>query len=96
MDFDLSDEHRLIQRTVRDFADGEGVGERVAAAPAVLLGEGDAHEAQLAEPADDVVGEALFLVELLRDRGDLALGEVAHGALDEPVLVGEVEVHEQA
>src|ERR1700758_1804355 len=24
MDFDLSDEHRLIQRTVRDFAQGEG------------------------------------------------------------------------
>src|SRR3712207_7813886 len=36
-----------------------------------LLGEGDAHEPELAELADDLVGEALLAVELLRDGRDL-------------------------
>src|SRR5204862_3351739 len=76
-----------------ELLDGEYVGERVAAAAAVVLGEGNAHEVELAEPAHDVVGEGLRAVELLGDRCDLATREVANGALDQAVLVGQVEVH---
>ena len=41
----------------------------------------------------DLVREALLAVELLGDRRDLLDGEVADGALDQAVLVGEVEQH---
>ena len=76
-----------------ELLDGDRVGQRVAAAAAVLLREGDAHHAQLAELRDDLVREALLAVELLGHRRDLLLGEVAHGAADEVVVGGEVEVH---
>ncbi len=42
---------------------------------------------------DDLVGEGLRAVELLGHRRDLALGELPHGAADQLVLGGEVEVH---
>ena len=77
----------------RELLDGERVGERVAPAAAVLLRERDPHQPELAELGDDLVGEALLAVELLRDGLDLALGEVADGAADQLVVVGEVEVH---
>ena len=77
----------------RELLDRERVGERVAAATAVLLGEGDPHQVQRAELADDLVGEGLRAVELLGDRRDLALGELADGAADQLVIGREVEVH---
>ena len=77
----------------RELLDGQRVGQRVAARAAVLLGERDPHQAEVAELGDDLVREALLAVELLGDRRDLALGEVAHGAPDQLVVVGEVEVH---
>ncbi len=77
----------------RQLLDGERVGQRVAAAAAVLLGERDSHQVELAELLDDLVGEGLRAVELLGDRRDLALGEFAHRAPDQLVLGGEVEVH---
>ncbi len=80
----------------RELLHRERVGERVAAAAAVLLGEGDAHQAQRAELGDDLIGEGLRAVELLGDRRDLALGELAHGAADQLVVGGEVEVHRRA
>ena len=85
------DRHRGVH--ARELLDGERVGERVAAAAAVLLGEGDAHQVQLPQLGDDLVGEGLRAVELLGDRRDLALGEFAHGAADQLVVGGEVEVH---
>ena len=48
---------------------------------------------ELAELLDDLVRERLRAVELLRDRRDLLLGEVAHRAPDQLVVVGEIEVH---
>ena len=48
---------------------------------------------QLAELADDLVGEALLAVELLRDGRDLVAGEVPDQLLDRPVVVGQQEVH---
>ena len=41
------------------------VGQHIAAGAAVLLGEVDAHHAQLAHLLDGLHGEALFLIELL-------------------------------
>ena len=85
------DRHRGVH--ARQLLDGQRVGERVAAAAAVLLGKRDPHQVQLAELRDDLVGERLRPVELLGDRRDLALGELAHGAPDQLVVGGEVEVH---
>jgi len=76
-----------------EFLDGQRVGQRVAAPAAVLLGERDAHEPQLAKLGGDRVGKGLGGVELPGHRSDLAAGEVAHRAADELVVVGEVEVH---
>ena len=71
----------------RQLLDAERVGEGVAAAAAVLLREGNAHEAELAELGDDLVGEGLGPVELLGDRGDLVAGEIADRVAQQPLLV---------
>ena len=47
----------------------------------------------VAELSDELVREALLAVQLLGDGRDLVGREVAHGALDQAVVVGEVEVH---
>ena len=60
---------------------------------AVLLRERDAHQPELAELGDDLVGEALLAIQRLGHRRHLALGEVADGAADQLVVVREVEVH---
>ena len=73
--------------------DRERVGERVGAAAPVLLRERDAHQAELAHLRDELVGKRLGAVELLGDRRHLVAGEVAHGVAQQPLLVGEVEVH---
>ena len=62
-------------------------------AAAVGLRERDPHQPEPAELGHDLVREALLAVELLRDGLHLALGEVADGAADQLVVVGEVEVH---
>ena len=68
--------------------------ERVSLPPAaVLLGDRHAHQSQLGELADQVVGEAMLPVELLRLGRDLLLGEVPDRAPDELLLFAEVEVH---
>ena len=46
-----------------------------------------------ASSADELVREAVLAVELLGDRRDPLLGELAHGRPDELVLGREVEVH---
>ena len=50
-----------------ELLDGERVGEVVGAAAAVLLGEGDPHQPELAHLRDELVGEGLRPVELLGD-----------------------------
>ena len=74
--------------------DGERVGERVGAAAAVLLGERDAHQPQLAHLRHELVGEGLGAVELLGDRRDLVAREVAHRVAEQALLVCELEVHQ--
>ena len=83
--------HRVI--ATLELLDRERVGERVAARAAVLLRERDPHQPELPELGDDLVGEALLAIQRLGHRRHLALGEVADGAADQLVVVGEVEVH---
>ena len=77
----------------RQLLDRDRVRDRVGAAAAVLLGNRHAHQPELGQLGDEVVGEAVLAVELLGDRGDLLLGEVADRAPDELLLLREVEVH---
>jgi hypothetical protein len=65
----------------------------VIAAAAVFLGDRNTHEPEFGETRDDVVGKSMLAVELLRDRGDPLLRELADRAAEQLVLVGEVEVH---
>ena len=71
----------------RQLLDGDRVGERVAAAAAVLLRDRDAHQPELGEPRDDVVREAVLAVELLRDGRDPLLGEGANRRAEQLVLL---------
>ena len=79
----------------RELLDRERVGEVAGAAAAVLLGVGDAHQAEFAELLHDLVREALGAVELLRDRLYLALRRNPDQALDVALLVGQIEVHKR-
>ena len=63
------------------------------AGAAVLLGEDDAEEAELARLGDDLAGELLALVDLVDDRIDLAAGELPRGLLDGALLVGQGKIH---
>ena len=74
--------------------DGKRIGERVGAAAAVLLGERDAHQPQLAHLRHQLVWEGLGAVELLGDGADLVAREVAHRVADQALFVGEREVHQ--
>ena len=79
----------------RQLLDGDRVRNRVAARAAVLLGNRQAHQAELGELRDELVREARLAVELLGDRRHARLGEVADGAPDELLLVRQLEVHER-
>ena len=90
--------HRDADRGVHpgQLLDRQGVGEGVGAAAPVLLGEGDTHQPQLAHLGDDLVGEGLGPVELLRDRRDLGPGELPNRVAKQPLLVAQLEIHDQA
>ena len=62
-------------------------------APPYSSGIGHAHQPELRELRDELVREARLAVELLGDRRDLRLRELADGAADQLLLVGELEVH---
>ena len=77
----------------RQLLDRDRVRQRVEARAAQLLGHRHPHQAEPAERRDDRVGEAALAVELLGDRRDLALGDLAHGRAQGDLLVGEPLVH---
>jgi hypothetical protein len=77
----------------RQLLDRDGVGDGVRSAAAVLLGDRHAHQAELGELRDQVVGKTRLAVELLGHWCDALLREVAHGLPDELVLRVELEVH---
>ena len=69
------------------------VSQNVAAGAAVLLGEVDAHHAQLSHLLDGLHGEALFLIDLLGQGLDLVLGELAVHLADHLMLFRQVKIH---
>ena len=60
---------------------------------AVLRGERDPHQAELAELAHDLVGKRLAGIQLAGDGCDAIARELAHRLAQQRVIVGEVEVH---
>ena len=77
----------------RQLLDRECVRDRVASRTAVLLRDRQAHQPELRQLGDELVGEARLAVELLGDRRDPFERELAHRAADELLLLGEVEIH---
>lgn len=75
------------------FLGDERVGEVVAAGAAVLLGDGEAEEAQVAEFLHDGPVDALGAVPVGGVRGDLAVGERAGEAARGFLLLAELQVH---
>jgi hypothetical protein len=71
-----------------ELLDDHRVGRQVQAHPAVLLGDRDAEEAELLHLLDDRLGELVLVVELLGDRDDLVVDELAHHLGDRLLLVG--------
>jgi hypothetical protein len=77
-----------------DLLDGDGVGERVEAGAALILGDRDAQPAELTDPAHDLGREASLAFVLVDDGRDLGQHEVADRLAEQRVLRGEVEVHD--
>ena len=77
----------------RELLDRDRVREHVAARTSVLLWDRKAHQAELAELGDELVGEATLEVELRRDGLDALVGEVRTVSRMSSCSGGEVEVH---
>jgi hypothetical protein len=80
--------------SARELLDHEHVREEVGPRAAVLLGEADAHQAELGELAEDVAWEMVLAVPLRRVRLDLGADEVARERLDLLLLGRTLEVHQ--
>ena len=65
----------------------EGIGHHVRPAAAAVLGDEEAHEAELAHTAHGVRREAGLAVDGLRDRAQFLLGEFPRHVLDRALLV---------
>ena len=76
-----------------DLLDGHGVGERVEARSALVLGDRDPEPAELADAPHDVGRESTLPFVLLDDRRHLGEHEVADRVAEQDVLGGKVEVH---
>ena len=72
-----------------DLLDREAGGQEVAAEPAEPLREVEREEVVRRQQLLDVPGELGRPVDLRRARGDLLVGELAHGVAQEPLLVGQ-------
>ena len=77
----------------RQLLDGDRVEQRVATRTADFLGERDAHQPERGHLLDDLVREAVLAVDLLGDRADPRLREVAHHGAEILVLNGQIEIH---
>ena len=75
--------------SARQLADRERVGGQVESQAAVLLGDGEAEQPQLAHAFHDLVREDVVVLELRGHRDDLLLGELAHQQHHLALLVGE-------
>ena len=77
----------------RDLLAHHRVGRVVETGASVRLGDGEAEESELLHLRDDPVGIDVVVVEVVRDRDDLALHEVADHADDLALLGGHVDGH---
>ncbi len=73
--------------------DRDRVGQAVEPRAADLLRVGHAEQPERCRLTDDLHRELALALQVVRDRGDAPLGEVAHGATDLLVLWREGEVH---
>ena len=78
----------------RELLEHEDVRDEVRSGAAELLGDADAHQAELAELREELAGEAVLAVPLGCVRRDLGLRDLAGERLDLALLVGEGEVHD--
>ena len=85
------DRHRRVD--TGELLDHERVRQGVETRAAVVLGDRDAHDAELGQAGHDVVRKAVLPVELRGDRRDLRLRELPHGAPEELAVLAEIEVH---
>ena len=90
MDGDQRPEGRLA---ALDLLAGERLGDEVEAGAAVLLRDDDPEDAELGHALDQLQVELVVDVVLDRDRQHALVHEGADGVLDQPLLVGELEVH---
>ena len=70
-----------------------GVSQNVSASAAVLLGEVDAHHAQLSHLLDGLHGEALFLIDLLGQGLDFGLRKLTVHFAEHLMLFAQNEIH---
>ena len=91
MDGDQRAECRLA---ALDLLAGERLGDEVEAGAAVLLGDDDPEDAELRHPLDRIQVEVVVDVVLDGVRQDPVVHEPADGVLQQPLLVGELEVHD--
>jgi len=70
------------------------IGQHIGASAAILLGEVNAHHAQLRHLLDGLHGEALFLIDLLSQRLDLVLGEFPVHLAEHLLLVCQMKIHD--
>ena len=77
----------------RELLEHEDVGEEVGARAAVLGGHAHAHQPELAELGEDLLGEGVLAIPGRGARGDLLVGEAARQGADLALLVAELEAH---
>src|SRR4029077_3766862 len=80
----------------RDLCDGERVGRQVETEAAVLLRYPHPEQPHLAQALDDPLGVGVACLEIVRNRDDLAVDEVAYGIQDVELLITELESIEAA
>ena len=79
--------------SARELLEHEDVRHEVRTGSSVLLGDADAHEAQLRELREELVRETVLAVPGSCVRDDLRLGKLVRQRLDRTLVDGEVEVH---
>ena len=74
----------------RELLEHQDVAEEVGAGATDLVGDADAHQAELAELGEHVPGKDVLAIPLRRPRGDDVVGEARGELADLALLVGEL------
>ena len=95
-DVDAVDDAGDRHPAARELRDRERIRRQVEPEAAVLLGDAHAEEAHLAQAVDDLLRVGVARLEVMRDRDDLVVDELADDVQDVELLVPEVEAVEAA